>query len=885
VALDPGTRLGVYEILSLLGRGGMGEVYRARDTKLGRDVALKILPATFTNDPDRLARFRREAQVLASLNHPHIAQIYGLDEVNGTQFLVLELVDGESLDKRLAGGQIPVDEALGIAKQIAEALEAAHEKGIIHRDLKPGNIALTQDGNVKVLDFGLAKATENAAGASLSVTNSPTITSPAMMTGVGVILGTAAYMSPEQAKGRPADTRSDVWAFGCVLYEMLTGKRTFDGTDVSDSLAYVLTREPEWTALPPGVPEDARRVLRRCLQKKRHLRLDSMHDVWLDLHDAAVAQEANDAQPVAKLRTSAGFAWTAAALLTIIAIVEGLWLRSRTLSTRPPPAEMRLDVSTPPTTDPLSLALSPDGQKIVFVAMSSDKPILWLRRLDGTSARPLRGTEYASMPFWAPDSHAVGYFANSRIEAIDVDSGSIQRITSFAIVPAGATWNADGVVLFPRVPDSPLFRTSVNGGIETPVRNLEPQQVGQRDPVFLPDGRHFLYYVAGDPRSRGVYVGELNGGGSSRLVDADSAAVYTSTGHVLFVRHGTLFAQPLDSERWQLTGSPRAIAENIAFGGAANATALSASAAGPIAYRTGSTGGRRQLVWFDRSGHRLSSVGDAGSYGPAYMSVSPEGQRIAVQRSVDGNVDIWVLNLDRAGAVRLTTNPLPEIAPVWSPRGDRIAFGRASGSGFDLYQLLIDGGEEPLLKSAESKQATDWSRDGRYVLYRALNAATGWDVWALPLGGDRKPFPLMQSPFDERDAQFSPDGKWVAYQANDSGRFEVYVQPFPAPGARIPISTAGGAQVRWRQDGKELFYIATDGALMAVSFDAAHVGKPAPLFLTHVGAFQDISLPHYIASSDGRRFLMDTVVEEDAAPVNVIVNWNPAPDRPIGPGR
>jgi serine/threonine protein kinase len=871
LALALGTRLGAYDILSPLGAGGMGEVYRAKDTKLGRNVALKILPGVFTSDLERVARFRREAQVLASLNHPHIAQIYGLEEASGIQFLVLELVDGETLDKRIGGGPVPIDEAIPIAGQIAAALHAAHERGIVHRDLKPANIALTSGGVVKVLDFGLAKAVEITIDSN-ELVNSPTITSPAMMTRAGVILGTAAYMSPEQAKGRPADKRSDVWAFGCVLYEMLTSQRAFGGEDVSDSLAYVLTKEPDWTALPPALPEYVCRLLRRCLQKDPRVRLDSLHDARLDLEEPALAQDANGNKRIAKRRATGAFVWAAAAVLAVVAIVEGLAWRSHIL--RPQPAEMRLDIVTPPTTDPLSLALSPDGQKIVFVATSAGKPMLWLRRLvDENSARPLRGTEYASMPFWAPNSQSVGYFANSRIEAVDIDVGSTQRISSFAIVPAGAGWNADGIVLFPRVPDSPLFRTSNSGGVEAVVPNLEPHNLGQRDPVFLPDGRHFLYYVAGDPRLRGVYVGDLGGAGSHRLVDADSAAAYASTGDLLFVKQGTLFAQRLDSERWQMSGGPHPVADHVAFGGAVSVAALSASAAGPIAYRTGSTGGKRQLVWFDRLGNRLSPVTEPASDGPAYMSLSPDGKRVAVQRSRDGNVDIWLVNLDGAGAVRLTTDLLPEIAPIWSPGGKRIVFARGKQNGFDLFQISIDDRKEELVvKSDESTQATDWSR--RHLLYRALNLTTGWSVWALPLDGGQ-PFRVVQTNGEARDAQFSPDEKWVAYQANDSARYEVYVQPFPGPGERIPISTGGGVQVRWRQDGKELFYIAADGELMAVPFDAGQVGRAVRLFSTHVGAFQDVSLPHYVPYENGQRFLMDTVVEENAAPITVILNWNP----------
>src|ERR1051326_73449 len=866
-----GTKLAHYEITSHIGSGGMGDVYQATDTKLSRSVAIKFLPEAFSHDTERVARFQREARVLASLNHPNIAAIFGVEEIDSCHFLVMELVPGETLAGRIKRSAIPLEEALVIAKQIAEALEEAHDKGVVHRDLKPANIKLTPEGKVKVLDFGLAKAYEREQ-TDVSVSNSPTISMAA--TNAGVILGTAGYMSPEQARGAMVDKRSDLWAFGVVLYEMLTGVRLFEGATASDTLAQVLLKDPDWNALPAKTSAPIRKLLRRCLEKTRKQRMDSAVAARLEIEEALEAPTGLAGVPS---RAMQRLGWAAAVLVMLIAAIEGVGLlRPRT--NVPAAPEVRLEISTPPTTDPLSFALSPDGQKIVFVATFAGKPQLWLRGLDSISARPLPGTEYSSMPFWSPDSRSVGYFANSRVEAIDIESGSILQLTSAAMVPAGAAWNSDGVLLFPIVPDSPLFRVSIKGGDRVPVPNLEPRELGQRNPWFLPDGRHFLYYVAGDAQTRGVYIGELNGAGARRLLDADSAAVYASTGHLLFVRQGTLFAQALNNQGWELSGNPHPVAEQIAFGGVATAAALSASAAGPIAYRTGSNGGKRQIVWLDRSGKRLSAVSDVASQGPAYMSVSPDYKRLAVTRSTDGNADIWLLGLDREGAVRFTTDPRPEIAPIWSPRGDRIVFAFATKLGFDLYQKTLAGSSsEELLITDESKQATDWSRDGQYLLYRSLNPKTGEDIWALPFTGDKKPFPVVRTGFEERDAQFSPDGKWIAYQSNDSGRFEIYVQPFPGPGARIPLSAGGGTQVRWRTDGKELFYIAQNGELTAVSFDAARIGNPVPLFLAHVGAFQDISLPHYIPSSDGQRLLMDSVVEENAPPITVILNWKPTP--------
>jgi len=870
-----GRQLNQYEITKHLGSGGMGDVYEAVDSRLGRRVAIKILPETFSSDPERVARFQREAHVLALLNHPNIAAIYGLEESGTQKFLVMELASGETLAASIARGPIPLDETVVVARQIAAALETTHEHGVTHRDLKPANIMVSAEGYVKVLDFGLAKAADSAA---TNLSNSPTQLTGAIS---GVILGTAAYMSPEQAKGKPVDRTTDLWAFGCVLYEMLTGRPAFEGETPGEVVGAVFRAEPEWNRLPRETPESIRRLLRRCLQKDPRLRLHDMHDARIEIEESQ-SGPATSASPGPKpSRGIQRVAWTTVVVLTLIAAIEAIGLRRPGVIVMPAP-EVRLEISTPPTTDPLSLALSPDGQKIVFVATSAGRPQLWLRRLDSVSALPLPGTEYSSMPFWSPDSESVGYFANSEIKTVVIESGSVQRVAG-AVVPAGATWNRDGVVLFPIVPDGPLFRVSFKGGPPVPVPNLEPQQAGQRDPQFLPDGRHFLYYVAGNAQTRGIYIGELNGAASRRLLDADSAAAYAPSGHLLFVRQGTLFAQAMDTVQWEPVGNPHPVAEQVAFGGQAIAAALSASAAGPIAYRTGSTGGKRQLVWLDRSGNQLAAASDPGSFGPAYMSISPDNTRLAVNRSTDGNVDIWLLSLDRRGTVRFTTDPRPEIAPVWSPQGDRIVFSLAGKGGFDLYQKAVAGSaSEELLVTEESKQATDWSRDGQYLLYRSSNPKTGWDIWALPLTGDKKPFPVVRTNFEERDAQFSPDGKWIAYQSNESGRFEIYVQPFPGPAVRLPISTSGGAQVRWRRDGKELFYIAPDGELMAVSFDGgsslgqpARIGNPVPLFLARVGAFQDISLPHYIPSPDGQRFLMDTAVEESAAPITVILNWKP----------
>jgi eukaryotic-like serine/threonine-protein kinase len=868
-----GSKLNQYEILRHIGAGGMGEVYEALDSRLERKVALKLIRSDLSMDAERIIRFEREAKVLASLNHLNIAAIYGLEESGSSRFLVMELARGETLAARIARGAVPMEEALKIAKQIAMALETAHERGVTHRDLKPANIMVSAEGQVKVLDFGLAKAVSGDTS-ELNLSNSPTV----VTANTGMILGTAGYMSPEQAKGKVVDRATDVWAFGCVLFEMLAGRPTFEGETIGEVLGSVFRAEPEWKYLPAETPLNIRRLLRRCLRKDVQQRLHDVHDIRIELEEPDSDLAASSPLPPAS-RRGERVVWVS--VVSVLLVVSLLALFKYRSATNQPSPEYRLEITTPPTTDPLSFALSPDGQNMVFVASFEGRPRLWLRRLDSVSMKPVPGTDYATMPFWSPDSRSVGFFLNGVMRTLDVESGSIQPIIRLA-VPAGAAWNRDNAIIFPGAPDYPLLRVSSKGGAMSPIPNLVPRDAGHRDPQFLPDNNHFLYYVAGDSQSRGIYIGELNGGGARRLLEADASAVYAPPGRLLFIKQGTLFAQLIDSKTWELSGAPVPVAQEVAYGGVASSAAISASAAGPIAYRTGSSGGKRQLVWIDRTGKEVGKIGEAHDFGPAYLSMSPNGQQLAVQRGVQGNADIWLLDLVRGGALRFTTAPQPEITPVWSPDGRKIVFSGGYNGQFDLYLKGTDGtASELLLSDKDSKQATDWSRDGRYILYRNITgAATNIDIWALPLDGDKKPIPLVRTPFEERDAQFSPDGKWIAYQSNESGRFEIYMQPFPGPGAPLPISTGGGAQVRWRSDGTELFYIAPDGNLMTVSMQTDSSGIPKPgnavrLFLTHVGAVEDISPAHYLPSSDGQKFLMDTIVEENAAPITVIVNWKP----------
>jgi Tol biopolymer transport system component len=874
-----GTRLAHYEVTAHLGSGGMGDVYQATDLKLGRSVALKLLPEAFLRDAERTARFEREARVLASLNHPHIAAIHELLQFEQWQFLVLELVEGETLANRLTRGPIPVEETLRIARQIAEGLEAAHEKGIVHRDLKPANIKITPAGNVKVLDFGLAKVRVQE-GAVLS--NAPTkVTAPA----IGTIMGTAAYMSPEQTKGQDADRTSDVWAFGCVLYEMLTGSVAFEGSTVSEIFAGILKGEPDWRRLPGETPEGVRRLLRRCLKKEREGRLHDMADVRIEIDEALASKIDDVVIPRGGSRKERIILLSVLGVVTLIAV----WMSVIAFRPIPQPAEMRLEINTPETTTDLdSLAISPDGQQIVFVANSEGRPQLWLRSLDSGSARPLSGTDYASLPFWSPDNRNVGFFADSKLKRIDV-KGGVAQIIANAPYGRGGAWNQDGTILFAPSPGAPILRTSPTGGQPVAVTKIAaPQQVGHAFPQFLPDGHHFLYSVIGSPEGRGVFVGRLDGFEANRLVDVEGA-VY-ATGQLLFVRETRLFAQKFDPVGLTISGNPAPLADNLSV------QAVSASASGPIVFRPRPSGGaREELTWFDRSGKEMGTINNQTpnlNQGSA-LSLSPDGKRVAFFGRIDGNVDVWLIELARGVFNRFTLDAADDIFPVWSPDGATIAFSSNRGKtrNQDLYRKPVSNGEEELLlETANPKFATDWSPNSRFLLYFSAEPKTGMDIWALPMEGNRKPFTVVQTGFDERLAQFSPDGKWIAFESNESGRFQIYVQPFVepdgkregVPGGKIQISTNGGAQVRWRRDGKELFYIALDGRLMSVPIQFAadsqglEPGIPTSLFATRVGgALQSFPRNEYLVSPDGQRFLMNTASEQNSPPITVILNWHP----------
>jgi serine/threonine protein kinase/Tol biopolymer transport system component len=868
MALTSGTRLGPYEILSPLGAGSMGEVYRARDTRLHREVALKVLPEAFAADTERLARFQREAEVLASLNHQNIAAIHGLEESDGVRALVLELVEGPTLAGRIAQGAIPLDEALAIARQIADALEAAHEHGVVHRDLKPPNVKLRPDGLVKILDFGIAKATARELPAG-NMSQAPTFTG--LGTQVGVILGTAAYMSPEQARGMPADARSDIWAFGVILFEMLTGKPAFPGETMVEILGSVLKTDPDWTDLPATTPPIIRSLIRRCLQKDPHRRLRDIADARFQIEDAL-----NEPAPVPAVMTPARksrqrLGWTAAMLAAIAATAAIMWYF------RPAPVEepeMRLQINTPPG-NPAYFALSPDGRSVVFHATVDGRSQLWLRPFMSETAQPLPGTEGASYPFWSPDNRSIAFNADQKLKRIDIGGGTARTLADAG--GYGGSWGVGDIILFVPGNTAPVYRVNANGGQPVEATRLDSTQTSHRFPHFLPDGRHFLFFATGASEVQGVHVGSLDSTETGRLVEADTAAVFTPPDYLLFARQDTLLAQRIDFDELSPVGDPFPVAERVAVDSSFFANvALSSSAAGPIAYRTGASDPRR-LIWLDRSGTQTGVIGEPDDADLNGARLSPDGSTVAVTRRVNGNRDIWLIETGRGIARRVTFDAAIDRNPFWSPDGSRLAFdsARKGGGLYDLYEKPVGGpgSETLLLETSENKNILDWSPDGRFILYSNQSHTTALDLWVVPLEGDRKPLVVVQTEFNETGGRFSPDGRWIAYQSNETGRTEVYVQPFPGPGPSARISTNGGTNPQWRGDGGEIFYMSPDSRLMTVpvtlTSGSIKAGAPASLFALRPGS-------QYAPSRDGQQFLVNTPLEDASIPpITIVLNWKP----------
>jgi Tol biopolymer transport system component len=885
-----GHTLGHYHIVEKLGEGGMGVVYRARDGSLNRDIALKVLPEAFARDSERSARFQREAQILAALNHPNIAAIYGLEQQNDVRYLVLEYVPGETLADSVKRGALAIEEALEICTQIAQALEAAHEKGIIHRDLKPANVKVTPEGQVKVLDFGLAKAFQPE-GSDADLSKSPTISAAA--TRAGVILGTPAYMPPEQARGKPVDKRADIWAFGCVLYEMLAGKPAFGANTITDTLAAIIRNEPDWSALPAGTTAAVHRLLRRCLQKDPRERLRDAGDALLELKQPAAAERA---MPPATARPHA-IPWLVAALFAAIALVLAM------VHFRQAPPEQRVTkfaLLPPEKTAFRAIAVSPDGRRVAFTATAAfGGTQLWVRPLDGLAAQPLAGTEGASYPFWSPDGRSIGFFAGSKLQKIEASGGPPQTLAR-ALAGRGAAWSRDGVIVFARSDRGSLLQVPADGGEPKPVTQIDASRLetSHRWPQFLPAGRRFLHltFSSQQPEHWGIYLGSLDSkemdSKKTRLVATDSSATFaasaTGPGYLLFLRERALMAQRFDPGKLELSGQAFPVAEPVGVEIGFGRARFSVSETGVLVYNS-SGGGNRELVWMDRGGKRLETVGALGAYWQ--LDLSPDGRRVAAMRTdpQTGDSDIWLFDVVRAASSRFTFHPAVEGIPVWSPDGSRIAFYSTRDGPWNLYQKTTSGtGEdESLLKTQANKWPTDWSRDGRFLLFVELDAKTGADLWVLPLTAEtkdagRKPMPFLRTEFNEFNGRFSPDGKWVAYDSNESGRYEVYVREFlpgqPGSGGKWPVSTGGGVAPRWHGGGKELFYLAPDRKLMAVEVKAGsgfQAGRPRPLFQT--SAFTGTPAGRYAVTADGQRFLINSEMEEAVGePATVILNWTAA---------
>jgi Tol biopolymer transport system component len=852
-----GKTLAHYDITDRIGAGGMGEVYRALDKKLGRHVALKFLPDVFARDPERLSRFEREAKLLASLNHAHIAAIYGIEEADSVRFLALELVEGEDLAQRIARGALAVNETLAITRQVAEALEVAHEQGVIHRDLKPANIKVTPDGNVKVLDFGLAKALDPDSGDSASdLSQSPTVlgSSPTMQ---GVILGTAAYMSPEQARGKSVDRRADIFAFGCVLFEMLTGRRCFSGETVSDTLASVLARDPDWNALPSATPNTIKKLLKRCLDKDPLRRLRDIGEARIMIEDVLAGKDEATAAaaPVQQIGSRRGLAWiTGAVAVVAIALAALLGINYLRLVRQaptvvrafvPPPEGMAFALSA---LHPGAAVVSPDGSRLVFAARDADGAVLlYVRDLDEVDARPLPGTDGGGYPFWSPDSKHIGFVADGKLKRIDAAGGPPLTLCD-AAVGKGGTWNREGVILFAPSFNTPIHRVSAAGGVSTAVTELRGAQGenSHRHPHFLPDGAHYLYFSRGSASPSGdtgnkVMLASLDGDSSRVLVHSRSHSIYAAA-HILFIRESALMAQPFDPDKLEFTGDAFPVVEQVKYIPGAYRGVFSASNNGVLVYQTGEGDADNQLVWLDRDGEELSVLGDDATF--ADPRISPDGQSVVVEilDARSGSWDLWTYDVARKIRTRFTFDPTNDVEPQWSPDGETIVFGSGRSGSPDLYLKPFGGSatETELLVNERSKFPTSWSWDGEYVAYTELSDSTQSDIWVVSVDGDDEPFPFIQTQFADFNARFSPDGRWVAYASSESGRTEVYVRPFPGPGRKWQISSNGGSNPTWRSDGKELFYSATSEHIVAVELDYRDdtliIGEETPLFDFRAGS-------------------------------------------------
>jgi Tol biopolymer transport system component len=863
-----GREIGPYRIVALLGAGGMGRVYRAHDLRVGRDVAIKVLPPDVAHHAERLARFDREARLLAALNHPNIAALYGLEHVGPVSALVMELIDGEILARRIARirstahRHLPMADVLSIARQLADALHAAHEKGIVHRDLKPANVIIRPDGVVKVLDFGIAKALVRERG------DVPTDESEAssLATREGLVLGTPAYMSPEQAQGHPIDKRTDVWAFGCLLYEMLTGAPPFTRATLPDTLASVIARDPDWTAVPPATPAPLRRLLRRCLQKDRAHRLADIADARLEIDDAiASTNEKEPSRDAAGSRLRRVLRWGTAAVLLVAlgAVVHEFVTRA------PPPVPIRFALPVQPAQDP-RIALSPDGKRLAFVAANAKGiDAVWIRRFDQLDATVLAGSEGAIAPFWSPDGRSIAFFAGGNLKRSPIDGGPVRTIVSGLRPQSGApagNWGSTDVILYAQTL-GPLHAVSANGGEAMPVTALDESRAefGHYNPVFLPDGDRFLYDVGASQDHSGLYVGSLSSTLKHRLTNNRLSSALLANDMLLFVDAGLLQAQAFDPRTLELTGSPTPIAEGV--------QAMTASAAGALAYRVARPP-QTQLTWLDRTGASSSRVGSPGRY--ESLALSPEEGRVAVSR--DG--DIWVLDLVRGTESRVASDPGWENLPVWSPDGLEILYvqgGRADKMGGELRRISASGtAASTTVLRRPLVWPSGWSRDGAVVTYYGSGPTNTVDLYVLPMTGEARPVAYLESRVQEMHNRLAPNGKWMAYTSNETGSQEVYVQTFPRSDQRWRISVEGGLHPVWRDDGRELYFVQPDLTMMVATVTAApDVSFGVPRRLFRINAAIGGGRQPYSVSRDGQRFLVNTIAEAAEPSLVVVLDWSP----------
>ena len=890
MTLTPGTKLGPYEILSPLGSGGMGEVYRARDTRLGRDVAIKVLPQHLSANAEVRTRFEREAKTVSSLNHPNICTLFDVGRDRDTDYLVMELIEGETLAHRLAKGALPTSEVLRLGAQIADGLDRAHRAGVVHRDLKPGNVMLTKSG-AKLMDFGLARASGLAGpqGSGVSIgalTQSPTIAQP--LTAEGTLVGTFQYMSPEQLEGQEADARSDMWAMGCVLYEMATGKRAFEGKSQASLISAILATEPKPVSqLAPLTPTALDRVVAQCLAKDPADRIQSAHDVKLQL--GWIADGASERVPAKRERRAQSRVPFLIAIA--LALVVGAAVRQLTFPREEQAPVTRTTIGAPAGTRPQITgddagppAISPDGSMLIFTAVGGGGgKRLWVRRLDELSARPLAGTDEASYPFWSPDSKSVGFFDASSLKRLDLEQGSVITLCEGVDAARGGTWSQAGVIVFSPTFGGPIYQVSATGGAMQAVTALDTvSETTHRFPQFLPDGRHFIFLSANhrdpDGNTSAICCASLDDPKSVRLFSSRSNAVYAD-GFLLFVRDSTLMAQEFEPDHRSLRGNPRATREVVQLDRSTWNATVSASAAGILVYGLGGRAGNNRLVWFDRAGNRVRNVTAMGNY--LTMSLAPDDRHLAFEWQQRPLADIWTIDLVTGAKSRVTTNADDETAVVWGADGQHVLFAGRRGGRYRIFQARADGtGSEQQIR--EDVEHDTWPQDvsanGTWLLFGS-GSAQGTPHGALCIapfvGGEARM--LMPESDDVRSARLSPDLKWLAFDASVSGRREVYVAPLSLSGegltARWQVSTNGGDRPRWSANGRELYYVRADGMVVAVSVDATaanfRAAQETPLFQ----AFQRYDSQTIEPTADGQYFAINLMGGDAGAPIALVTNW------------